>query len=113
MHFTELIDLAAERLGGAILEANDEFFAPKESLLRAGDSLTCRFTFSAQLGEGSYSVATAIANSETHMTRNYEWRDLALVFQVVNIGIPPFVGTVYFPTTVQIERHTSHDAQTA
>jgi allantoicase len=32
--FTDLVDLAAERLGGAVLLANDEFFAPKESLLR-------------------------------------------------------------------------------
>jgi allantoicase len=34
-NFTDLIDLAAERLGGAVLLANDEFFAPKESLLKA------------------------------------------------------------------------------
>jgi len=34
--FTDLIDLAAERLGGAVVLANDEFFAPKEALLRAG-----------------------------------------------------------------------------
>ena len=33
--FTELIDLASERLGGAVLIANDEFFAPKENLLKA------------------------------------------------------------------------------
>ncbi|HEV2864333.1 MAG TPA: allantoicase [Pyrinomonadaceae bacterium] len=33
--FTELIDLASERLGGAVLYANDEFFAPKENLLKA------------------------------------------------------------------------------
>ena len=33
--FTELIDLSAERLGGAVLLANDEFFAPKEALLRS------------------------------------------------------------------------------
>jgi len=35
MDFTELIDLAAEKLGGAVLYANDEFFAPKENLLKA------------------------------------------------------------------------------
>ncbi|MEK6282973.1 MAG: allantoicase [Acidobacteriota bacterium] len=35
MEFTELVDLAAERLGGAVLVANDEFFAPKENLLKA------------------------------------------------------------------------------
>src|SRR5580765_2488870 len=37
--FTDLIDLAAERLGGAVLLANDEFFAPKESLLRAAPAV--------------------------------------------------------------------------
>jgi len=34
MDFTELIDLASERLGGAVLFANDDFFAPKENLLK-------------------------------------------------------------------------------
>jgi allantoicase len=35
MDFTELIDLASERLGGAVLYANDDFFAPKENLVKA------------------------------------------------------------------------------
>ncbi|MGH7492641.1 MAG: allantoicase [bacterium] len=34
--FTGLIDLAAERVGGQALHANDEFFAPKENLLKPG-----------------------------------------------------------------------------
>ena len=34
MDFTELIDLASERVGGAVLVANDDFFAPKENLLK-------------------------------------------------------------------------------
>ena len=34
MEFTELVDLASEKLGGAVLVANDEFFAPKENLLK-------------------------------------------------------------------------------
>lgn len=34
--FQDLVDLAAERLGGAVLLANDEFFAPKEALLKPG-----------------------------------------------------------------------------
>jgi allantoicase len=32
--FAQLADLASERLGGEALEANDEFFAPKENLLK-------------------------------------------------------------------------------
>jgi allantoicase len=35
MDFTELIDLASEKLGGAVLYANDDFFAPKENLLKS------------------------------------------------------------------------------
>ncbi|HMF55383.1 MAG TPA: allantoicase [Pyrinomonadaceae bacterium] len=34
MEFTELVDLASERLGGAVVYANDEFFAEKENLLK-------------------------------------------------------------------------------
>jgi allantoicase len=33
-NFTQLADLASERLGGRVIEANDEFFAPKENLLK-------------------------------------------------------------------------------
>jgi allantoicase len=35
MDFRELIDLASESVGGATLVANDDFFAPKENLLKA------------------------------------------------------------------------------
>ncbi|MBL8745829.1 MAG: allantoicase [Phycisphaerae bacterium] len=35
-HFTDLIDLAAERTGGRALLASDEFFAEKENLLKPG-----------------------------------------------------------------------------
>ncbi len=34
--FTKLTDLAAERLGGKVLYANDDFFAKKENLLKPG-----------------------------------------------------------------------------
>ncbi len=35
MEFIALIDLASEKLGGAVLAANDDFFAPKENLIRS------------------------------------------------------------------------------
>ena len=34
MEFTELIDLASEKLGGSVLFANDDFFAAKENLIK-------------------------------------------------------------------------------
>jgi allantoicase len=33
--FLDLVDLASERLGAAVVAANDEFFAPKEHLIKA------------------------------------------------------------------------------
>jgi allantoicase len=33
--FVELVDLASERLGSAVIEANDEFFGSRENLIRA------------------------------------------------------------------------------
>ncbi len=36
MDFLQLADLAAERLGGRVIAANDDFFAPKENLLKEG-----------------------------------------------------------------------------
>jgi allantoicase len=32
--FLDLVDLASERLGGSVVAANDEFFGPKENLIR-------------------------------------------------------------------------------
>src|SRR5262252_23344 len=34
--FTQLTDLAAERLGGKVLACSDDFFAPKENLIKEG-----------------------------------------------------------------------------
>lgn len=34
--FQDLVDLASERLGAAVVAANDEFFAPKENLIKPG-----------------------------------------------------------------------------
>jgi allantoicase len=34
--FVDLIDLASERLGATVIACNDEFFAPKENLIKSG-----------------------------------------------------------------------------
>ena len=39
MEFTELVDLASEKLGGSVLFANDDFFASKDNLLKPGDAI--------------------------------------------------------------------------
>jgi allantoicase len=39
VNFTELLDLASERLGGSVLYATDDYFAEKENLLKPGKAV--------------------------------------------------------------------------
>jgi len=86
--FTDLVDLAAERLGGSVLTANDEFFAPKENLLKAGEAVWI---------EGKYTeVGKWMDGWETRRRREpgHDWC-------IVRLGLPGalqgvIVDTAYF-----------------
>jgi len=92
-----------DRLGQPVFGTNTHHLGQARGPLDAGAVVTLRFSFAANLGQGSYSVAVAAHDSDTHVTRNYEWRDLALVFNVVNMSHPTFVGTSYLPTTASVQ----------
>ena len=85
MDFTQYIDLAAERLGGQVLAANDEFFAPKENLLKAGVPLWI---------EDKYTdVGKWMDGWETRRRRTpgYDWC-------IVKLGLPGVVHGVVVDT---------------
>ncbi len=48
--------------------------------------------FPANFGIGNYSIAVALHDKDTHLTGNYEWQDLAIVFDVVNNDQITFAG---------------------
>jgi lipopolysaccharide transport system ATP-binding protein len=70
----------------------------------AGETVVYRFGFDVNLGPGTYSVATAIVSTATHLVNNYEWRDLALVFTVMNMRRPQFEGSAWLDPTIDISR---------
>lgn len=59
----------------------------------AGRAIIFETTFTCNLGPGSYSFSPALVSSDTHLDKNYEWQDNALVFDVVNSEHKIFVGT--------------------
>src|SRR2546426_4914291 len=86
MDFTELIDLAAERLGGAVLAANDEFFAPKENLLKPGKPIFI---------EGKYTdVGKWMDGWETRRRRTpgFDWC-------IIRLGLPGILRGVVVDTS--------------
>lgn len=58
----------------------------------AGSVYEFIISFPANFGPGSYSIQTALVDSDNHLTNNYEWRDLAVVFNVVNRNKTQFIG---------------------
>jgi len=70
---------------------------------QSGDEYLFRIAFPANLGIGSYSVQTALVDRDTHLTANYEWRDLALVFNVININKTQFAGCLWNEPKISIE----------
>lgn len=93
-----------DRLGQPVFGTNTDHMGVPQSNLDPGEQLTFRFRFKAGLGAGSYSVAIALHSADTHVVANYEWRDLALVFNVVNMSQPSFVGSAWLPPSVTVER---------
>ena len=98
-----------DRLGQPMYGTNTHHLSASAAHdLAAGETLTYSFSFDAALGVGTYSVATALADSPSHLSRNFEWRDLAAVFQVANLSRPNFVGTAYLAPTHHIQRDVRH-----
>ncbi|CAB3760126.1 ABC transporter ATP-binding protein [Paraburkholderia humisilvae] len=94
-----------DRLGQPIFGTNTHHLERSATTLRAGDRIRYQFTFPMNLGEGSYSIAIALHAGQSHVGKNYEWRDLAVVFQVVNMSRKKFVGCAWLEPEFNAERY--------
>lgn len=93
-----------DRLGQAVFGSNTHHLDMPIHDLQPQEIAEYSVSFNANLGPGNYSVAVALTSTETHLGNNYEWRDLALVFSVVNNTKPFFVGSTWLDTTVSAHR---------
>lgn len=91
-----------DRLGQVMYGTNTDL--KKQPLLNiaAGDRYVYDIAFTANLGPGTYSVQTALVSTDTHLVNNYEWRDLALVFNVININKAHFEGCTWIDPHIEI-----------
>jgi lipopolysaccharide transport system ATP-binding protein len=70
---------------------------------QAGDEYQFIISFSANFGVGTYSVTIALHDRDTHITANYEWKDLSFVFNVINMNRIHFVGCNWLNTGIKIQ----------
>jgi lipopolysaccharide transport system ATP-binding protein len=90
------------REGLVVWGSNTWHTGQRLSGLRAGRELTVHLDFDALLGPGSYSISCALHADGTHVGANYEWTDNAIVFEVVNVDQPYFIGTNCLPARFEI-----------
>lgn len=93
-----------DRLGLPVYGTNTHHLKQTLQSLTKGESVNYQFDFDLNLGEGSYSIAIAAHTSDTHLARNYQWQDLACVFNVININKQSFVGVTWLPPTMRCRR---------
>ncbi len=84
--FTHLVDLAAKHLGGRVIAANDEFFAPKENLLKPSRPIFIEGKFTA-LGKWMDGWET-----RRRRTPGHDWC-------IVRLGLPGKVRGVVVDTS--------------
>src|ERR1700693_1313113 len=85
-NFTQLADLAAPRLGGRVLAANDDFFAPKENLLKESKPVFI---------EGKYTPRGKWMDgweSRRRRTPGYDWC-------IIHLGLPGIIRGVVVDTS--------------
>ena len=93
-----------DRLGQVIYGTNTHLKDQPLTNVVEGDEFIFDIAFSANLGPGTYSVQTALVSSDTHLINNYEWRDLALIFNVININKPNFAGCAWIDPNIVLSK---------
>lgn len=96
--------LIKDRLGQDMFGTNTYHMDQVLHDVKAGEEVVFRFDFLLNMGPGSYSITTALTSTDTHLADNYEWRDLALLFIVLNMNRKIFVGTNWMEPAIGIER---------
>lgn len=93
-----------DRVGQPVFGTNSFHLRQPLHEIKTGEILTFRYYFNANIGPGHYSIAVSLHQGRTHIVRNYEWRDLAYTFAIVNKEHPDFAGLAWVPATLEIVR---------
>lgn len=99
MEFSDLVDLASEKLGGAVLFANDEFFAPKENLLKQAAAIWI---------DGKYTERGKWMDGWETMRRRSPRLDEEFDWCVVRLGAPGRIRGVTVDTSFFRGNFPSH-----
>ncbi|TNH06230.1 ABC transporter ATP-binding protein [Testudinibacter sp. TR-2022] len=93
-----------DRLGQVMYGTNTWHTKQIVNNVKAGEQYSFNISFQANLGVGSYSLQTALHDRDTHLNANYEWKDYALIFEVINSEKFFFVGSQWLDCSFNIDK---------
>lgn len=93
-----------DRAGHVVWGTNTFHTRQAEEGIVAGEKVTLEWRFTCDLGPGSYGLSFAFTADDTHTNKNYEWIDNAIVFDVINVDQPLFIGTNNLGTRLSVIR---------
>ena len=93
-----------DRLGEVMYGSNTWHTGQVVKKTEASDEYQFVITFPVNLGVGSYSIVTALHDKDTHLTTNYEWQDMALMFNVINFDKTLFSGCNWLNANIKVEK---------
>lgn len=93
--------LIKNRLGESIYGINTNCCHKEFYNLKKGNRIKYVFTLPMNIGPGNYSLTVALHSGREHIASTYEWRDLAVVFEVVNQTKYDFAGMAFLPADVE------------
>lgn len=93
-----------DRTGHIVWGTNTWHTQQVEESIPEGQHIRYDITFDCDLGPGSFGFTTSVTASDTHAAANYEWQDNVIVFDVVNVDRPIFVGSSALDTHIEITR---------
>lgn len=96
--------LIKDRLGQDVYGTNTYHLNQSLKKITKNEIISFLFRFPANLGPGTYSITLALHSGDTHLVNNYEWRDRAILFTVVNSGKEIFSGINWLPVNLEIVR---------
>lgn len=100
-----------DRLGRAVFGTNSFHTKQLMTDLKPGETYRYRYDFDVNIGHGNYSIQVALHQADSHIAKNYEWRDLALTFTIANTKYALFEGTSWIPPKLTIDKTTGKDAK--
>lgn len=91
-----------DRMGQVIYGTNSYHLKNDLKETLSSNKFKIFFEMPMNLGHGTYSVSVALHAEATHVSKNYYWEDLALIFNIINEGQTDFVGSAWLPTRLTL-----------